>query len=131
MNEDKLKEITGMKLMMVESIIGYKFPDDFKNYYKSLDDIRVSKIINILGNEKMLRCFFSMDSESKLYIVKYINFDSKYNSVLIPIGEFEFGDLLCFDKNTNYIFIYNHEEDNITKLSDSFDEFNRTFMNNK
>ena len=131
MNEDKLKEITGMKLMMVESIIGYKFPDDFKNYYKSLDDIRVSKTINVLGNEKMLRCFFSMDSESKLYIVKYINFDSKYNSVLIPIGEFEFGDLLCFDKNTNYIFIYNHEEDNITKLSDSFDEFNRTFMNNK
>ena len=112
--------ITGMKMMMVESILGYRFPEDFKEYYKSLDDIRINKKIKINETEKILRYFYSMDSESKLYIVKYNKFDSKYNSVLLPFAEFEFGDLLCFDKNTNYIFCYIHEEDRMVKVCDNF-----------
>ena len=131
MDNEKLKEITGMKIMMVESIIGYKFPNEFKSYYKSLNDIRVKKELYIDGMEKVLRFFYSMDSESKLYIVKYINFDSKYSSILIPVGEFEFGDLLCFDKNTNYIFLYNHEEDSITKLANSFELFKEEYLIDK
>ena len=121
-----MKEITGMKIMMVESIIGFKFPNDYKEFYKSLDDVRINKKINLGGKEKILRYFYSMDSESKLYIIKYLNFDSKYSSVLIPFAEFELGDLLCFDKNTNYVFCYNHEEDSILKVANEFIEFEET-----
>ena len=128
MDNAKIKEIIGMKIMMVESIIGYTFPSDFKDYYKSLDDIRINKEVSIDDNKKMLRYFYSMDAESKLYLVKYLNFDSKYNTVLIPFAEFEFGDLLCFDKNTNFIFLYNHEEDKIIKVCENFSEFIKVYL---
>ena len=121
MNNDKLKEITGMKIMMVESIIGYQFPDSFKNFYKSCED-KIDINITINDEKKNINGLYSFDSDSKLYIVKYINFNSKYSSILIPFAYDGDDNLLCFDKNTNYVFYYDRLEDNIYKVSDTFEE---------
>ena len=48
---------------------------------------------------------------------------AEYEKVLIPIGLFEFGDLLCYERDTNKVAIYNHEQDKYEIIADNFNEF--------
>lgn len=120
--DEALKGIKGMKIMMVESIINYKFPEDFKNYYKNIDNLNIDKEI-IINNEKYnITSLLSFDSEDKLYIIKYLNFNSEYSKVLIPFAILSSTDTLCFDRNTNIVFLYKTDEDKIIKVSDKFSD---------
>ena len=58
--------------------------------------------------------------------MNFQKFDSKHEQELVPFAELEFGDLLCFDRKDNSIVYYNHEKDSITKVSNSWKDFEET-----
>lgn len=112
----------------VEMEINYKFPDDFKNFIlnkENLHNVR-SKLFKINGEEKILRYINSFDKNSRSYIGKAQEFDSEYERSIVPFALLEFGDTLCFDRNTNKIFHYNHEEDSISEVASNWSEFYTT-----
>jgi len=110
---------------IVETQINYTFVGDYKKYLLNNSVLKPEK--NILGlpngNEKMIRYFYSMDSNSKNYILKFQSFDSELKDKIIPFAELEFGDTLCFERETNEIGIYNHEADTFDIIADDWNTF--------
>ena len=91
--------------------------------YVSQDSLHIKPNLFKIGEiEKMIRCLFSIDKNSKTYIIKFQKFDSKYEKQLVPFAELELGDLLCFDRNTNEIVYYDHEQDATAKIADNWEQ---------
>jgi len=109
----------------VEKEINYKFPQDYKNYLLGDESLKLKNNMFVLENgiEKIVRYLFSMDSNSKTYILKFQKFDSGLNDKLVPFAELEFGDMLCFDRSSNDIVIYNHETDTMTFVASNWNDF--------
>ena len=109
----------------VEKEINYTFVEDYKNHLLKHTSLKPEK--NILGlangTEKLVRYFYSMDPNSKTYILKFQNFDSELKDKLVPFAELEFGDTLCFERETNKIVIYNHETDTIDVVANDWNNF--------
>ena len=109
----------------VEKEINYTFVEDYKNHLLKHTSLKPEK--NILGlangTEKLVRYFYSMDPNSKTYILKFQNFDSELKDKLVPFAELEFGDTLCFERKTNKIVIYNHETDTIDVVANDWNNF--------
>ena len=109
----------------VEKEINYTFVEDYKNHLLKHTSLKPEK--NILGlangTEKLVRYFYSMDPNSKTYILKFQNFDSELKDKLVPFAELEFGDTLCFERETNKIVIYNHETDTIDVVANDWNSF--------
>ena len=109
----------------VEKEINYTFSEEYKNYLLTHSVLKPEK--NILGlsngDEKLVRYFYSMDSNNKIYILKFQNFDSVLKDKIIPFAELEFGDTLCFERETNKIGIYNHEADTFDIIADDWNTF--------
>ena len=109
----------------IEKSINYTFPNDYKEYILNLKPLKIKN--NLFktknGYEKVLRYLNSFEADSKTYILEAQQFDSKYKLELVPFGLLEFGDLICFDRRTNDIVIYNHELDEIEIKANSFNEF--------
>lgn len=107
----------------IEKELNYQFPDDYKEYMKNNECLKLNNnIIKIDNNEKVLRTLYSFDSENKYYYIlnkQYFD-DSRYSNSLVAIGEFEFGDRLCFNKSDNKVVIYDHELDEIIPISNNF-----------
>lgn len=106
----------------VEKEINYNFTEEYKNYLLNHSSLKPKK--NILGlsngTEKLVRYFYSMEPDSKTYILKFQNFDSKLKDKLVPFAELEFGDTLCFERESNKIVVYNHEADTIENIADDW-----------
>ena len=94
-----------------------------KPYILRLLPLHLKGVYKDGNNEKVFRYLNSFDSSDKTYILKAQQFDSEYEKILIPIGLFEFGDLLCYERDTNKITIYNHEQDKYEIIADNFNEF--------
>lgn len=109
----------------VEKEINYTFVEDYKKYLLNNSLLKPKKNILKLSNgtEKLVRHFYSMDPNSKTYILKFQNFDSELKNKLIPFAEFEFGDTLCFERETNKIVIYNHETDTFNIIAIDWNNF--------
>lgn len=109
----------------VEKEINYTFVEDYKKYLLNNSVLKPEKNIVGLsnGNEKLVRYFYSMDPNSKTYILKFQSFDSKLKDKIIPFAELEFGDTLCFERETNKIGIYNHEADTFDIIADDWNTF--------
>lgn len=109
----------------VEKEINYTFVEDYKNHLLKHTSLKPEK--NILGlangTEKLVRYFYSVDPNSKTYILKFQNFDSELKDKLVPFAELEFGDTLCFERETNKIVIYNHETDTIDVVANDWNNF--------
>lgn len=109
----------------VEKKINYTFSEEYKNYLLTHSVLKPEK--NILGlsngNEKLVRYFYSMDPDSKIYILKFQSFDSKLKDKIIPFAELEFGDTLCFERKASKIGIYNHEADTFDIIADDWNTF--------
>lgn len=109
----------------VEKEINYNFTEEYKNYLLNHSSLKSKK--NILGlsngTEKLVRYFYSMEPNSKTYILKFQNFDSKLKDKLVPFAELEFGDTLCFERESNKIVVYNHEVDTIENIADDWTIF--------
>lgn len=109
----------------VEKEINYTFVEDYKNHLLKHTSLKPEK--NILGlangTEKLVRYFYSMDPNSKTYILKFQNFDSELKDKFVPFAELEFGDTLCFERKTNKIVIYNHETDTIDVVANDWNNF--------
>lgn len=109
----------------VEKEINYNFTEEYKNYLLNHSSLKPKK--NILGlsngTEKLVRYFYSMEPDSKTYILKFQNFDSKLKDKLVPFAELEFGDTLCFERESNKIVVYNHEADTIENIADDWTIF--------
>lgn len=112
-------------IINVEKEINYTFVEDYKKYLLNNSMLKPEK--NILGlsngTEKLVRYFYSMDPNSKIYILKFQSFDSKLKDKLVPFAELEFGDILCFERETNRIVIYNHEIDTFDIVADNWNNF--------
>lgn len=109
----------------VEKEINYTFVEEYKNYLLNHSSLKLEKkllgLVN--GNEKLVRHFYSMDPNSKIYILKFQSFDSELRDRLVPFAELEFGDTLCFERKTNKIVVYNHETDTIDDIANNWDDF--------
>lgn len=120
MNSEILEYISN-----VEKEINYTFSEEYKNYLLKHSILKPDK--NILGlsngEEKIIRYFYSMDSNSKIYILKFQSFDSDLKDKIIPFAELEFGDTLCFERETNKIGIYNNETDTFDIIADDWNTF--------
>lgn len=116
-------EICQKEIMEVEGNINYIFPLEYKDYLLQHAATNVRKAFKVGDVEKIIRYFYSMDPDSKRYILKFQKFDSSLNEKLVPFAELEFGDTLCFERDTNKIFWYNHELDTATFLADTWDHF--------
>lgn len=109
----------------IEKELNYIFPKDYKEYMNNNGNLKFeNNIIKFNNNEKVFRTLYCFDSDNKYYYIlnKQYFGDSKYSNTLVAIGEFEFGDLLCFNKNDNKVVIYDHELDEITPIADTFSE---------
>ena len=125
-NQEKLKDLNvgEEEINEVENELNYKFPEDFKNFILGNKDLHIKpNLFKVNNKEKVLRYICSFDKNSIIYIGKSQNFDSEYKDSIIPFAVLEFGDTLCFDRETNVIVIYNHEEDSIEKVAKNWDEF--------
>lgn len=109
----------------VEKKINYTFKEEYKNYLLKHSVLKLDK--NILGlptgEEKSVKYFYSMDPSSKTYILNFQSFDSELKDKIIPFAELEFGDTVCFERETNKIGIYNHETDNFNIIADDWNTF--------
>ena len=131
MSYSKEKEIinnisnNNQNIINVEKQINYNFVDDYKEYLLNRSVLKPEKKFLKLSNgvEKIVRYFYSMDSNSKTYILKFQNFDSEFRTKLVPFGELEFGDTLCFERDTNNIVVYNHEDDTIDLIANDWKVF--------
>ena len=56
-------------------------------------------------------------------ILKFQSLDSEFKNKLVPFGELEFGDTLCFERETNKIVVYNHENDTIELVANDWNGF--------
>lgn len=109
----------------VEKEINYTFVEEYKDYLLKHSSLKPEKnILGLLnGIEKLVRYFYSMDPNSKTYILKFQSFDSELKDKLVPFAELEFGDTLCFERETNKIVIYNHETDTIDVVANDWNNF--------
>ena len=108
----------------VEKEINYTFVEDYKNHLLKHTSLKPENILGLAnGTEKLVRYFYSMDPNSKTYILKFQNFDSELKDKLVPFAELEFGDTLCFERETNKIVIYNHETDTIDVVANDWNNF--------
>ena len=114
-----------LKIKEVEKSLGYKFPYEYKNYLLRLMPLKMEKrIFEISANkDRIVNTLFSMNKEDKNYILNNQQFDSKFENILIPFASLEFGDMLCFNRETNKIIIYDHEEDKFDEIAHNFNEF--------
>lgn len=114
----------------VSKQLNYYIPVDYQNFYLSQESLHIkTNMLKINNNEKMISYLFSMDENSKTYIMKFQSFDSQYEKQLVPFAELEFGDLLCFDRNSNEIIYYNHELDIIEKVADNWHQLEGNLYN--
>ena len=140
-DQSKLKELNVLKIIdskinivnseileyirNVEKEINYIFSKEYKNYLLKHSVLKPDK--NILGlsngEEKLIRYFYSMDHNSKIYILKFQSFDSDLKDKIIPFAELEFGDTLCFERETNKIGIYNPESDTFDIIAGDWNTF--------
>lgn len=109
----------------VEKEINYIFTEEYKNYLLKISSLKPEKNILKLadGTEKLVRYFYSMDPYSKKYILKFQNFDSVLKDKLVPFAELEFGDILCFERETNRIILYYHEADTSEIVANDWNSF--------
>ncbi len=109
----------------VEKEINYNFPQDYKKYLLGVNSLKLENNLFVLANgiEKMVRYLYSMDPNSKTYILKFQKFDSKLNRELVPFGELEFGDMLCFSRSSNNIVVYDHENDTTVLVASNWNDF--------
>ena len=112
-------------IINVEKQVNYNFVEDYKNYLLNHTVLKPEKNILELSNgvEKLVRYFYSMDPNSKTYILKFQSLDSEFKNKLVPFGELEFGDTLCFERETNKIVVYNHENDTIDLIANDWNGF--------
>lgn len=122
---EKLDSETLGYISNVEKEINYTFSEEYKNYLLKLSSLKPEKNILKLadGTEKLVRYFYSMDPYSKKYILKFQNFDSVLKDKLVPFAELEFGDILCFEKETNRIILYYHEADTSETVANDWNNF--------
>ena len=122
--DDKIKQLNLEEMNNISNQLSYNFPSDYRDFYSSQISLHIKPNLFKVGNvEKMISYLFSMDENSKTYIMNFQKFDSEYEKILIPFAELEFGDLLCFDRNNNEIIYYNHEQDTIQKVADNWQQF--------
>ncbi len=120
MNKEERKNI----INAVENDINYQFPDDFKNFILGSSDLHIKpNLFKVNGKEKILRYINSFDKDNITYIGKAQDFDSEYKNSIVPFALLEFGDTLCFDRNTNKIVMHDHEEDSIHEVASNWNEF--------
>lgn len=109
----------------VEKEINYTFAEEYKKYLLKHSSLKPEK--NVLGlsngTEKLVRYFYSMEPNSKTYILKFQNIDSELKDKLVPFAELEFGDTLCFERGTNKIVVYNHETDTFDVVANDWNIF--------
>lgn len=109
----------------VEKEINYTFSEEYKEYLVKQSSLKPEKNILGLSNgiEKLVRYFYSMDPNSKTYILKFQSFDSELKDKLVPFAELEFGDTLCFERESNKIVVYNHELDTVDIIANDWNNF--------
>lgn len=122
---DKLDSEILQYINNVEKEINYTFVEEYKNYLLEHSSLKPEKnVIGLVnGNEKIVRYYYSMNPNSKTYILKFQSFDSELRNKLVPFAELEFGDTLCFERKTNKIVIYNHETDTIDYIASNWNDF--------
>ena len=131
MNEKaKNIELLERELIDISQKLNYEFPSEYCAFYiKQLTPYIKPDLFKVNGKEKKISYLFTTNSDDKKCILNFQKFDSEYEKILVPFAELEFGDLLCFNRNENSVIYYDHENDTITKVANSWEDFYRNLYN--
>lgn len=122
--DNRLIQLNLEQSIEISKKINYNLPIDYCTYYAKQIDLHIKPNIFKLGNnEKVIRFLYDMTENENNSILNHQNHDSQYDGRIVHFAELEFGDTLAFDKETNYIVCYNHEDDTITQIAITWDEF--------
>ena len=108
-----------------EKLTTFNFPETFKDCIRKYNGGRPNLCIFSNNKQKIhsIKTFLSFNPEDKenvwkIYQWQYDDIANHY----IPIAIDNFGNIICFNYNSEIIF-YNHENQEIEYVSSSFDEF--------
>ena len=121
------------KIEKFEYNSNFKFPDDYVEYILNTSNLKFSRTCFKTQNgvEHILRSLLSYDENDKYYYInKFQITDSEFAHKLVPVGYLEFGDLLCYEKDTNKLVVYYHELDDYEDVSETFNDFLNSLKKN-
>lgn len=113
-----------------EKLIGYVFPEDFKDFvYKYNCPYFITDTFDVdiedIGSTVFDLHSFNKDSGCSVWkMYEWYNEDEQdFVGKYIQFGSSGFGDYICFDMETNEVVFIDHETLEIVKLADTFTEF--------
>ena len=103
--------------------INKTMPEGFEDFFKKYNGGRPTQNICFLynGAEKVVNSFLSFNKDDKENIYKAIKRVSQNNLEIIPFASDPAGNYFCI--KSNEIVFYSHEDEEIYKISNSFNEF--------
>jgi hypothetical protein len=108
-----------------EALTKYNLPESFKNCIKQYNGARPKyRAFNTAQtNSRELKSLLSFNHEDKETVwVSYCFIESECDKKCIPFAIDNFGNLICFNRNDQVVFL-NHETLNEEYVASSFDEF--------
>jgi len=106
----------------IEEKSNIKIPEDLKQVIIKYNGGRPEKNVfdTTCSKERVMKSLISYNKDDKENIYLYTGF---FDKKLLPFAVTEFGDLICYNKNTNEIELYLHEQDKCEKICDNILEF--------
>lgn len=114
LNENSIKDF--------EKLTDILLPQDFCNFVKNNNGGRPEKqrFYTCGAKERSVKSLLSFNKEDKENI--FVCYDEKFFGYLAPIAIDNFGNLICFSKDSK-VYFWNHEDENIEFIANSFSEF--------
>ena len=106
----------------LEKISNITIPTDLKQLIIKYNGGRPNKNVfdTTCSKERVMKSLISYNKEDKENIYLYTEF---FDEKLLPFAVTEFGDIVCYNLNTNIIELYLHEQDKCEKICDNIIEF--------
>lgn len=109
-----------------ESLVKYSLPDEFKNCILCNNGGRPSKKVfdTDTQKERAIKSFLSFNKEDKETVWKIQDWNREdLSGKYVAFAIDNFGNLVCFEINSNKIVFFNHENGKIEQIADNFINF--------
>ena len=119
---------TDFNVNEVESRLGFKFCDSFIAFVKNYNGGRppIGVYDTDITKERTIKSFLSLNSSDEENIVKMNTYLEDASKDIIAFAIDNFGNYICFEKDTSKIVFFNSETENNEFIADDFDIFLKT-----
>ncbi len=109
-----------------ERLVKYSFSDSFRKCIIENNGGRPSKkaFDTDKAKERELKSFLSFNKEDRETVWKIFEWNKdELTNKYVPFAIDNFGNIICFEVNTNKVVFINHENMSIEVIADDFEEF--------